>query len=335
VDLSAADRIDHGHFAGSEEAFRHWDEAGVVPGLCSRCHTAEGLPFYLSEGVNASEAPSNGLNCATCHDDLQQWTIYPVAWVRFPRGTLIDSGDPRSNLCLNCHQGLSSIATISGAIAGQELDAVLPDLEFINIHYFAAGATLYGTEVQGAYEYATDDGYVGRLTHVEGFQTCADCHDIHRQDVKAEQCGACHAGVQSTQDLAQIRIDPVDYDGDGDTQEGIADEIDTMRQALYGAMQRYAARVAGVPLVYEPEVYPYFFVDSDADGAADEGEVTQDQRYAAWTPRLLRAAYNYQYATKDPGAFAHNPTYVLQVLYDSLADMGGDVSAMTRPPTNQ
>jgi hypothetical protein len=53
--------------------------------------------------------------------------------------------------------------------------------------------------------------------------------------------------------------------------------------------------------------------------------------YVGWTPRLLQAAYNYQYASKDPGAFAHNSTYVIQVLYDSLEDMGGNVSGMTRP----
>jgi len=37
---------------------------------------------------------------------------------------------------------------------------------------------------------------------------------------------------------------------------------------------------------------------------------------------LLRAAYNYQYAMKDPGAFAHNGKYVIQALYDSLEDLG-------------
>ena len=49
----------------------------------------------------------------------------------------------------------------------------------------------------------------------------------------------------------------------------------------------------------------------------------------------LRAAYNYQYATKDLGAFAHNGKYLIQVLYDTLADIGQqvsvDMSGMTRP----
>ena len=47
--------------------------------------------------------------------------------------------------------------------------------------------------------------------------------------------------------------------------------------------------------------------------------------------QLLRGAYNYQWASKDPGSFAHNGQYIIQTLYDSIEDMGGDVSAMTRP----
>jgi hypothetical protein len=33
-------------------------------------------------------------------------------------------------------------------------------------------------------------------------------------------------------------------------------------------------------------------------------------------------AKNYQWVAKDPGAFAHNGKYILQVLYDSLQDLG-------------
>jgi len=46
---------------------------------------------------------------------------------------------------------------------------------------------------------------------------------------------------------------------------------------------------------------------------------------------LLRAGFNYQYSQKDPGAFVHNPQYVIQFLIDSIEDLGGDVSKYTRP----
>jgi hypothetical protein len=284
--------------------------------------------------VDISQPTSHGLNCATCHDDLTDFSIYEVEWVRFPRGTAVNSGDLSTNLCLNCHQGRSSIATINGAIAGRDLDAVAEDLEFVDIHFFAAGATLYGTEVQGAYEYGTGV-YVGRLAHVEPYRNCTQCHDTHSQQVEVQACGACHNGVEHKDDLASIRMDPVDRDGDGDTQEGIDGEIATMREALYAAIQSYAARVAGTPIVYESHSYPYFFADTNADGEPDPEETVYENRYAAWTPRLLRSAYNYQYATNDPGAFAHNPRYVLQILYDSLSDLGADVDGMARPKTTQ
>ena len=84
--------------------------------------------------------------------------------------------------------------------------------------------------------------------------------------------------------------------------------------------------VAGKPIAYTPEVYPYFFVDLNGNGTADKDESKFPNRYKAWTPRLLKAAYNYQFVVKDPGAYAHNPTYATELLHDSLADLGAKVT---------
>jgi hypothetical protein len=190
-------------------------------------------------------------------------------------------------------------------------------LGFLNVHYFAAGASLFGGEAQGAYEYDGQE-YVGRNEHVSGFDVCVECHDTHALEVKYEECGDCHDGVASEEDLHNIRVSEVDYDGDGDVTEGVANEVETMREALLVAMQAYAAGIEGVDgIVYDSHAYPYFFDDAE-------------ERYATWTPALLRAAYNYQYATKDPGGFAHNGQYVIQTLYDSLNALGA-AEGMTRP----
>jgi hypothetical protein len=271
--------------------------------------------------------PSNGLKCATCHDDLGEYTLYEVTEVEFPSGAVIDSGDPSTNLCLNCHQGRSSTASVDNATADMEPDTVSEDLGFINIHYFAAGATLYGDEVMGAYQYDGKD-YNGRFEHVSGYSNCTECHSAHMLDVKAEECTTCHAGVE---DIADIRMDSTDYDGDGDTSGGIATEIDGMAGALYACIQEYAANTAGTPIVYDSHAYPYFFTDTNANGEPDPDEANYGNQYATWTPNLLKAAYNYQYAQKDPGAAAHNAKYVLQALYDSIEALGCDVSGMTRP----
>jgi hypothetical protein len=148
-------------------------------------------------------------------------------------------------------------------------------------------------------------------------------------EVEVEECADCHEGVESEEDLVNIRVSEFDYDGDGDVEEGIAGEVQTISDALLVAIQANATNnPATDSIVYSPTSYPYFFIDANGDGVYDDGDT---ERYVTWTPALLRAAYNYQYSQKDPGAFAHNAPYVIQVLYDSLADMGGDVTAMTRP----
>jgi hypothetical protein len=344
VDLSTANRTDPGHFAGSEEAFRHWDEEGMTPGECAKCHTGEGLPMFLGEasrardqvtGVNIAVTPTNGLNCSTCHSDIPNFeTRHQVAEVKFPSGAIVSFGEAQdANLCIECHQGRESTVSVDRAIASSGLGDDEPATEeqalgFRNPHYFAAGATLFGTEAKGAYEFDGQE-YNGRNMHVENFNTCINCHDAHALTVQVQACSGCHQGVESVEDLQNIRMEetPVDYDGDGDTSEGLGGEVATMHEKLFAAIQTYAADTAGTPIQYNPAAYPYFFADPNTNGQVDEGE----EGYTAWTPNLLRAGYNYQWVAKDPGAFAHNGHYILQVLYDSLQAVGGDTTGMTRP----
>ncbi len=318
VDMETLRRNDHGHFAASEEAFRHWDEDGAVPGRCSKCHTAAGLPLFATEGVTISQPVASGLNCATCHSDLETYELYTFDAVEFPSGASVTFGEGDvSNTCINCHQGRSSTVSVNQAIGDLGDDELSENLRFLNIHYFAAGATLFGAEVQGAYQYA-DSEYLGRNEHVGAFDSCTECHNTHALEVEVAECADCHENVETAEDLAAIRVSEVDFDGDGDVTEGLDGEIDTMAELLYATMTEYAVSVGADPIVYNSHAYPYYFNDAG-------------DRYATWTPTLLRAAYNYQYVQKDPGAYAHNGLYVIQVLYDTLVDVGADVSGMTRP----
>ncbi len=326
IDMEDMHRIDHGHFAGSEEAFRHWDEEGEVPADCARCHSGTGLATYLKDGANVSAPLSNGLECAACHSDLTSFTLYEAGPVEFPSGEVADLAEPTSNLCLNCHQGRSSTPTVNGVVDGLEDDTASDKLRFQNVHYFAAGATLFGGDVQGAYQYEGKE-YFGQFLHDEGVNTCIGCHNAHALTVQVDKCGDCHDGVTTLEDTRTIREYDSDWDGDGDTTEGIAEELDGVSELLYAAIQDYASTTASAPIVYNPASYPYFFADANGNGEADEGEGA----YASWTPRLLKAAYNYQYSRKDPGAFAHNGQYVIQTMYDSIEDLGGDVADLTRP----
>jgi hypothetical protein len=339
VDLSTAERNDSGHFDGTAEAFRHWDEEGVVPGSCAKCHTSGGVPQFLAEGTTISAAPGGGLRCTTCHVDLVDFEIHPIAEVKFPSGANVTFGEnDEANVCLMCHQGRESTTSVNAAIgrSGAGPDDVTDQLSFRNVHYFAAGATLFGSEAQGIYQYEGKE-YSGRFMHDgERAITCTDCHDEHALENRVSLCEDCHEGVETQEDVRMIRADaedaePIDYNGNGDTSEPIAAELESFQVALYAAIQAYGT-ANGNPIVYNAYAYPYFFADVDANGEFNEG----DERYATWTPRLLQAAYNYQYSLKDPGAFAHNADYVMQALYDSIEALGGAeaVAGFTRPPVS-
>jgi hypothetical protein len=316
-------RDDAGHFAGASEPWRHWDEDGKVSGSCSKCHSGTGLPFFIQEGVNASQPVSNGLMCTTCHDAMPAFTRYEVKTALFPSGAKLDTGNLDSNLCISCHQGRESTMSVNTKIAGLDLDTVSSKVTFSNVHYFAAGATLFGSQAKGAYEYAGKT-YEGRLKHVSSFDTCTECHETHTGEVKAQGCASpfCHGNMK----IQFVRKDQRDFDGDGNKTEGIAQEIAGVAEVLYAAIQSYATTVAKAPIVYDGHASPYFFKDTNGDGKVDPGEAVSANRYASWTPRLLCAAYNYQYVQKDPGAFAHNPRYVIQAMYDSISDLGTKVT---------
>jgi hypothetical protein len=153
---------------------------------------------------------------------------------------------------------------------------------------------------------------------------------VHALEPKIEACAACHGGATDPKDPATYRMDPTDYDGDGDVKEGISAEIDAFAEKLYAAMQAYA-KEKGTPILYNPIAYPYFFIDKDEDGKPDKDDKGATMRYNAFTPNLLKAAFNYQYYQKDPGAYTHNPKYVLQFLFDSIEAVGGDTAGLTRP----
>jgi hypothetical protein len=348
VDMTKLARDDAPHFAGNTMPFRDWDsEDSTVPYRCAKCHSATGLPEFLKSGGTIAvtgngttlttgigpQHSANGFMCTTCHDAENFPERYTVASVVFPSGKTVSFGGKddkgafvadEANLCILCHQGRESTLSMNNALKGKEDDTVDKAISFKNVHYLGAGATLFGNDVQGAYQYA-DKQYDGQLQHPLG--KCTDCHDVHTQAVKTDACKACH-GDKAPED---IRMVATDWDGDGNTTEGVKGEIDTLAETLYAEIQKYAETTSKTPIVYDGSTNPYFFVDANKDGKADTDDTGAAIRYNAWTPRLLRAAYNYQYAQKDPGVFVHNPQYVIQFLIDSIGDLGGNVSGYTRP----
>ncbi|MCP4213997.1 MAG: hypothetical protein GY765_05030 [bacterium] len=312
-----------GHADSSSEAFRHWDEDDppLVSTSCAKCHSNDGFLDFLDNGVVDAAATPGVIGCGVCHTDTSSGATRDLGSVIFPSGAVV-GGLGSEAICMQCHQGRSSKDTVDSYLASRSAggeDGVNPSISFRNVHYYPAGATLYGTLARGGFQYG-GMMYDAKFSHTEGYQSCADCHDPHSLQVKTEECSQCHSG--GVHDI-RTKGSLVDYDGDGNTDEGIYYEIVTLQEYLYNAMWGYSNDVCGTPIVYESHSYPYFFKDTNGNGVADASEANYGNSYRLFTPRLLKAAYNYQMSQKDPGAFAHGGKYMIQLLYDSVMSING------------
>jgi hypothetical protein len=251
------------------------------------------------------------VECDACHNE----TAEAKQSVLMPSGLEISGLGQEAN-CMECHQGRASSMQVAAAIADQPRDTVDTELKMPNLHSNPAAATQYGTEAKGGAEYP-QAAYKSRFFH--NGDTCATCHDPHSLQVQVEKCSACHLGATTLDGLRNIRLTRTDYDGDGDISEGLTGEIQTMMDSLLATIKIYAASTPDS----DPITYDGRFLDQAGEP------------YATWTPRLLQAAYNYQYVAMDPGGYSHHPQYILQLLYDSIEDLGGSTRGMTRPALDQ
>lgn len=307
-----------GHSDASSEPFAHWNGEGAIPPVCAVCHS--GIGFRSFHGLDGSapglpEAPvavGGVVDCETCHNP----GLARVNRITMPSGLShpVDGGEAS---CMTCHQGRAAGVTVSRAVGDKPDDTPDPELSFINPHYATATATLLGGYGGMGYQYEGKD-YSGRFLHAKPVATCASCHDPHSLNVAEATCLTCHASGKAT----DIRIARVSFDGSGDLGKGIKADISANAARLKAMIEDYAARVAGVPLHYDGARHPYFFADANGDGLADRVD-GKPVAYNAWTPRMLKAAYNWKFVGSDAGIHVHNPHYALELLYDSMEDLAG------------
>jgi len=307
-----------GHSDATSESFTHWNEDGEIPPSCGTCHSGIGFRAFhgLDDGTPGpltAPIPIGGVvDCDTCHNP----SISRVTEVTLPSGIAhpVAAGDAS---CTTCHQGRAAGATVAKATGEKEPDTPDAELRFINPHYALAASSSLGGYGAGGYHYPGKD-YSGRFLHAKPVATCVSCHDPHSLDVAEATCLTCH----QSGDAEEIRIARQSYDGSGDTGKGIKADIAANAATLKQAIVDYAAKVAGKPMVYNGERYPYFFADANGDGVIDEAG-GRAVAYDAFTPRLLKAIYNWKFVTADHGIHVHNPHYALELLYDSIEDLAG------------
>ncbi len=329
------------HADASAEAFVHWneDDPAEVPARCAKCHSGQAFLDYLGmDGSTAMQVDMPGeinsvISCEVCHNEGAD----VLTMVTFPSGAELEMayGDA---LCGTCHSGMSAGNSVVSSSEGFEDDEVVPEAGFITPHYAFAASTNYGADAMGGYEYEGKT-YVGKFEHADGVDTCTSCHEPHSLHMRkdygndANLCAACHSNVSGYPDYREVTVDEIDYDADGQV-EGLYHEIQGVQDILYASIQAYAAETIGTPIGWANQ-YPYLFIDTDGNGEIEGDEAAFPNQYAEFTPRLLRTAFNLQYSLKEPAAYVHNGKYVLQLLYDSIADLEEvievDASGLIRP----
>jgi hypothetical protein len=324
-------RAFNGHFGAAEDGanggdqFRDWD-GSVVPKDCSQCHGgAKGMDNYLADPwTTTTNRPVNGMQCTTCHAPLPTDTdmkrIRTIASVRFPPRSSNDASGqqapivqpasafatPDDVMCSTCHTARESKASIDYKIGSkQPLDF---SLGFLNPHYLGAASIVFGTDVKMMYEYSSKT-YVGTKLVNGKAASCVACHQpkASRHTFEAD---ATALGLDTTRRTA----------------------VQTLAAALLARLNVYATdnSAPSGAICYNGDAYPYWYKATSHPGGQCTG--TEGGGYGStFDSRMLKAAYNYQWSQKEPGAWAHNYEYITEVLIDSIQDLGGDVSGYTRP----
>jgi hypothetical protein len=304
------------HANAAAEAFSHWNDDGEIRPACATCHSGEGFrDFHGLDGTPAGvvDGPINVggvVDCGTCHNA----GLANVSEITFPSG-LVHPVTGVEASCLTCHQGRSAGVDVAEATANLADDEPNAELRFINPHYATAAATWLGGYGAAGYHYVGRE-YSGRFFHARPVASCNSCHEPHTLEVQFEPCLTCH----QADDPQSIRIARQSYDGSGNTSVGIRSDIQANADRLLAMIRTYTDDVVGAPVIYDGNRYPYFFADANGDGAIDMKD-GRPVAYDAWTPRSLRTAFNWKLVTADPGNYAHNPQYSLELLYDSIADL--------------
>ncbi|GEM_PF-868198 len=300
---------------------------------CVRCHSGEGFVDSIADGVGGKSDSTEEAtfrteyklhSCYTCHDPTASSPTArrSIPTVKFPSDvtkTQAELGD--SALCISCHQYRTAGATaVADAIASRNSGGSFSTVAGkVNPHYRGGAAMLYGSGVDGGYQYTGKTYSSGITAHKTTL--CVGCHmadassnnvgghtwAMHTADeseLNNAICATCHTGGVTSFDTFRSGSAGKDYDGDGNSTEGIQEEIAGLKTALLNQLSTLG--------ITSSTSYPYW-------------------SGTAWVDKAIKGAYSYNFVDHDPGAGIHNGAYAIQLLRDSIEDISGSTPAGVRP----
>jgi hypothetical protein len=170
-----------------------------------------------------------------------------------------------------------------------------------------------------------------------------------KPNVAACNTSNCHATIgkvaakpgTSSPDVDHYRStsDTRNYTGDpGGASLSIAESIQVLEKKLIAVLNAQG-------VYYDDLNYPYFFKTADPATHAGAGNPGGINNFTAWTPPLLKAAFNLSFIVKglpsggtsqvnvpNASAAVHNYLYAIKLILDSYGDMtGSPLQGATRP----
>lgn len=304
-------------------ATRQWENSqhgsgnAMRTGSCAPCHTTEGFIESVT-GEDYAGSAFNAVGCFACHDPHENgdFALRTTAAVTLGNGATYDRGI--SNLCVSCHKGRRDVTKYV-------VDSVKMSSHY-GPHHSNQSDMLLG---ENAYEY---DGYdYDNSWHTTGVADgCVKCHfdvsdaydmgghtfwmSTEEGDENTDACNVdgCHLNDTEIDDFDR-EMALMDFDDDGDFDEGVQTEIEDLLTELETLLLA-AGLISGDP----GDTHPNSIVVPDADSVGavfnfefvieDKSNGIHNTRYAA---ALLISSINYM-TTGDPeGAPARKPLTVL------------------------
>ncbi|BDG05239.1 cytochrome c3 family protein [Anaeromyxobacter oryzae] len=330
-------------------------------GTWTKQHVFTSFPVNNTLTLDASTAL-----CAQCHDGARPGYEVAKLNAQLTGVTDLDASlgtaGAGNNKLVRAHY-LPAASTLYGEEAGSYFEysiACSVAGKYTQADCTAAAGTWKGAQMSDTA--AERNNYTGRNEH-GGLNSCVSCHNPHTGELPKDseilaRCGGCHNDeltglpVRTFAELEESRQFGFEGDIDGDGVPGsVKVEINGLRAKLLATITSYAKNVTGTQVCFDGE--NRFYADDGANGGiAGDGicatascslgdgyhdSATCTAAGGTWyagetnspnfTARLLRASYNFLIATNDEGAWAHNPRYAIEVMYDAIADLNAGLVA--------